>query len=143
MISKKTKNGIFILAGICFICVIGYFIYQAYWYNHPKLILGCAKSSGSLDYSFSFPVIEVRESIFGMSNHAENILKDFSKENAGLQEKISMEYEKPINIKYDVTYEHGETVFSFYGTACDKTDKSVVEINEKIVLGYIAKLREK
>lgn len=139
MISRKLKNAALVLGSICLISIIGYFTYQGYWYFHPQFALGSAKSSDSLDYSFSVPTIEIRESVFGTSDNAESVLKDFSNENSAFLEKISTEYEKPINIKYDVTYEDGKTVFSFYGTACSKADKSIVEINEKLVFASIAK----
>lgn len=117
--------------------------YQAYFYHHPKFALGSAKSSDAADYSFSVPVIEVRESVFGMSDYAEDVLKEFSKDNAAFAERISSEYEKPIHIDYDVRYEDGRTVFSFSGTACNKSNKEIVDISEELVFGFIATEQKK
>lgn len=142
MTSKKIKNAILALEIICSVCVIVYITYQAYFYHHPQFTLGSAKSSDSADYSFSVPVIEVKESVFGMSDHAADVLKEFSSEYEAFAEKIQSEYEKPIHIDYDVRYEEGRTVFSFSGTACSKTNKELVNINEELVFGFITKASE-
>lgn len=143
MILKKMKNAILALGSICFVCVIVYITYQAYFYHHPQFTLGNANSSDAADYHFSVPVIEVRESVFGMSDHAADVLKEFSNNNAAFAERISSEYEKPIHIDYDVRYEDGRTIFSFSGTACSKMNQEIVHINEELVFGFIAKAPEK
>lgn len=143
MKSKKLKKAIFFIGAMCIVCVIAYVTYQVYFYHHPQFTLGSAKSSDSTDYSFSVPVIEVRESVFGMSEHTADVLKEFSNDYEAFAKRVASEYEKPIHIEYDVRYEEGRTVFSFSGTACSKAEQAIVDINEELVFGSVVKERKK
>lgn len=139
---KKIKNGIIVLVILVFICMITYFGYQLYLYYNPELELCRLSSAESLDYSFSIPVIAMKTSVFGMSEEMENELRNFTDKTAQFQEMIVTKYEKPIKLDFDIRYENGKTIIVYSGTACDKINKNIVEVDEEVVLEFIVKLRK-
>lgn len=139
---KKIKNGIIVLVTAVFVCSITYFAYQLYLYYNPELELCELSPAESLDYSFSIPTIAMKESVFGMSEEMENKLRNFTDKMIHFQEMIVTKYEKPIKLDFDIRYENGKTILVYSGTACDKSSKNLVEVNEEVVLDFIVKTKD-